>query len=96
MSKLSRKAVRPSTPFRFDVLAQLANIPASITLYELLRPSKSTRDILREVLLDAEIFITQIPAMSGEEDDRHCHHTSKQFFYITFTPEDMQVKEKHD
>ena len=33
-----------TTPYRFDVLTQLANIPARITLYELLRLSKSTRD----------------------------------------------------
>jgi len=40
--------VGPSTPFRFVVLAQLANIPARIILYELLRLSKSTRDALKE------------------------------------------------
>jgi len=85
-----------STPFCFDVMAQLANIPAWITLYELLRLSKSTRNALREALADAEVFVTQIPAICGEEDDSHCHHTSKQFRCITFTPEDMQVKGKHD
>jgi len=36
--------VGPLTPFCFDVLAQLANIPARIILYELLGFSKSTRD----------------------------------------------------
>ena len=41
-------------------------------------------------------FYNQIPAMCGEKDDRHCHHNSKQFSCITFTPEDMQVKRKHD
>ena len=40
--------------------------------------------------------MTQILAMYREEDDGHCHHTSKQFPYITFNPEDMQVKRKHD
>ena len=89
-------SVEPSTPFHFVVLAQLTNIPPRITLYELLRLSKSTRDALREALADAKIFITQIPAMSGEEDDRHCHHTSKKFSCITFTSEDMQVKEKYN
>ena len=39
-----------STPFRLDVLAQLANILTRITLYELLRLSKSTREALREAL----------------------------------------------
>ena len=41
-----------STPYRFDVLAQLANIPTRITLYELLRLSKSIREALREALAD--------------------------------------------
>ena len=45
-----------SAPYCFDVLAQLANIPARITLYELLRLSKSTREALREALADAEVF----------------------------------------
>jgi len=40
--------------------------------------------------------MTQIPTMCGEEDGKHCHHVSKQFSCITFTPEDMQVKRKHD
>jgi len=38
----------------------------------------------------------QIPAICGEEDDNHCHHTSKQFPCITCTPEDMQVKGKYN
>ena len=41
-----------STPFRFDALAQLANILARITLYELWRLSKSMREALREALTD--------------------------------------------
>jgi len=93
---LQKNGVEPSTPFHFDVLAQLANIPARITLYELLRLSKSTKDAFRKVLADAEFFVTQIPAICEEEDDNHCRHTLKQFSYITFTPEDMQVKGKYD
>jgi len=58
-------------------MAQLANIPARITLYELLRLSKSTKDALREALADAEIFVIQFPALCAEEDDNHCHHTLK-------------------
>ena len=97
MSKLFRKnSLRPSTPFRLNVLARQANIPARITLYELLRLFKSIRDALREALIDAEVFVTQIPAICVEEDDNHCHDTSKQFPYITLTPYDIQVKEKHD
>ena len=50
------KAKGTSAPYRFDVLTQLANIPARITLYELLRLSKSTREALREALADAEVL----------------------------------------
>jgi len=49
------KAKGSSAPCRFDILAQLANILASITLYELLRLSTSTREALREVLADTEV-----------------------------------------
>jgi len=69
----------PSTPFRFDAMALLANIPARITFCELLRFSKSIRDVLREALADAEVFMIRISAICGEEDDNHFHHTSKQF-----------------
>ena len=41
-------------PFRFDILAQLANIPARITIHELLRLSKETREALRDALADSE------------------------------------------
>ena len=44
---LWKGCVGPSTPFCFDVIVQLANIPARITLYELLRLYKSTRDALK-------------------------------------------------
>jgi len=76
-----------STPFRFNVLAQLANLPAQITLYKLLRLSKSIRKALREALANSEAFIAQIPALCEKKDDGHCHHTSKLF--------SMQIKEKH-
>src|SRR3954468_13760655 len=49
-----------SQPFCFDIINQLANIPARITLYELLKLSKSTREALREALADAEVFVTQL------------------------------------
>src|SRR3954466_1751952 len=55
------KTVEVSQPFRFDIINQLANILARITLYEHLRLSKSTREALREVLADAEVFVTQLP-----------------------------------
>ena len=78
-----------TTPYRFDVLAQLANIPARITLYELLRLSKSTREALREALTDAEVFMTQIPAELKEENKEDCLHASQNAPYITFKPDDM-------
>ena len=62
-----------TSPYRFDVLAQLANIPARITLYELLRLSKSTREALQEALANAEVFMTQVPK---EEDVENCLHLS--------------------
>ena len=60
---LQKGNVEGSTPFHFDILAQLANIPARITLYELLRLLKSTREALIEALADSEIFTAQIPAV---------------------------------
>jgi len=42
-----------NTLFRFDILAQLANIPARITLHELLCISKKTREALRNALADS-------------------------------------------
>jgi len=84
------------TPYRFDVLAQLANIPARITLYELLRLSKSTRKALREALAAAEVFKAQIPAGPQEEDEEDCLHACQNAPCITFTSNDRQVKGKHD
>ena len=60
---LQKGGVGPSTLFHFDVMTKLANILARITLYELLRLSKSTRNAFREALVDAEVFMTQIPAI---------------------------------
>jgi len=82
-----------STPYRFDVLAQLANIPARIILYELLRLSKSTRETLREALADVEVFMAQIPAGTQEGDVEDCLHAFQNTPCITFTTDDMQVKE---
>ena len=78
---LPKSSAGPSTPFHFDVLAQLANIPTRIILYEFLRLFKSTRDALREALANAEVFITQIPATREEEDGGHCHHASNSFLH---------------
>src|SRR3954463_1652169 len=62
------KAVEVSQHFRFDIINQLANIPARITLYELLKLSKSTREALREALADAEVFVTQLPIGSAIDE----------------------------
>jgi len=40
--------------------------------------------------------VTLVPAICEEEDDNHCHHIPKQLSCITFAPEDMQVKKKHE
>jgi len=53
--RVLKKTLAPGldAPFRFDILAQLANIPARITVYELLRLSKETRDALRDALANS-------------------------------------------
>ena len=84
------KAIEVSQPYRFDIINQLANIPARITIYALLRLSKSTREALREALADAEVFVTQLPADPPLEEFQSLNvsHVSAS---IVFTPEDMQV-----
>ena len=47
-----------NSPFRFDILAQLANISACITLHKILCLSKETREALRDALADLESFLT--------------------------------------
>ena len=60
-----------NAPLRFDILAQLANIPTRITLHELLRLSKKTREALRDALSDSESFLTQVP-ISAKDDEASC------------------------
>jgi hypothetical protein len=86
-------------PFRFNVMAQLANIPARITLHELLRLSKPTRDALQEALADAEAFSIHFPISKENKEDKQCPRcclTSEEMLAITFTPDDMQIKGKHN
>ena len=53
---LSKDKARGSLrPYHFNVLAQLANISARIILYEFLRLSKSTREALREALVELRL-----------------------------------------
>src|SRR5438445_2345737 len=88
------KAVEVSQPFRFKIINQLANIPARITLYELLKLSKSTREALREVLADAEVFVTQLP-IGSTIDESHSLNISCVPIDIVFTPEYMQFQGRH-
>src|SRR3954466_14775933 len=88
------KAIEVSQPFRFNIINQLANIPARITLYELLKLSKSTREALREALADAEVFVTQLP-IGSTIDEPHSLNVSRVPTDILFTPEDMQVQGRH-
>jgi len=74
----------------------LGNIPTSITLHELLRLSKSTREALRETLADTEAFMARILATPEEEDEKKYLHASQHVPCITFTPHNMQVKGKHN
>ena len=80
------------TPFRFDILAQLANIPARITIHELLRLSKETREALRDALANSESFLTymsEIPNDDAQFSCSECHHVQSKVPAITFTAEDM-------
>jgi len=49
-----------NVPFRFDILAQLANTLARITIHELLCLSKETREALRDALANSELFLTHM------------------------------------
>jgi len=88
------------TPFRFDILAHLVNILARITIHELLRLSKETREALRDVLANSETFLTCIPEVSNhnvQSSCPECHHVQSRVPAITFTAEDMLLQDnKHD
>jgi len=77
-----------NAPFRFDILAQLANILAHITLHELL-----------DALADSESFLTQVPAISTDDNGVPCPlmSSSTTTDAFIFTSEDMLLKDnKHD
>nr|ABD63076.1 hypothetical protein 17.t00003 [Asparagus officinalis] len=102
-NKALRKDVLESLkgPFQFDVLAQLGNIPARITLFVLLRLSRSTREAFREALADNETFLDFIPPNPTKktlEAYPQCHQIFQgRMPCITFSLEDMHVsKPKHD
>ena len=87
-------------PFRFDILAQLANIPARITIHELLRLSKETREALRDALANSKSFLTYMPEIPKDDTQSacpECHHVQSKVPAITFTAEDILLKDnKHD
>jgi len=71
------------------------NISARITLHELLRLSKKIREALRDVLANLESFLTQVPTPTKKDGAscRQCHLVQHQVSCITFTPEDMLLKD---
>ena len=87
-------------PFHFDILAQLANIPARIIIHELLRLSKETREALRDALANSESFLTYLPEIPKDDAQSpcpECHHVQSKVPAITFTAEDMLLKDnKHN
>ena len=64
-------------------------------MHEILRLSKKMREALRDALADSESFLTQVPIPT--KDDRascpQCHILQQQVSCITFTPEDMFLKD---
>ena len=87
-------------PFRFDILAQLANIPTRITIHELLHLSKETREALRDALANSESEMIHMPETPREDTQPscfECHHVQLKVPAITFIAEDMLLKDnKHN
>ena len=99
MNLLRRILLEDSTLLFVDILVQMANIPAHITLHELICLSKKMREALRDVLADSESFLTQIPTPVKEDGAScpQCHIVQQQVSCITFTPEDILLKDnRHD
>ena len=61
-----------NAPFHFDILSQLANISAHITLHELLCLSKETIEALKDALVDSKTFLTQVPVIPTDDDRIPC------------------------
>ena len=70
------------TPFRFDILAQLANISARITIHELLRLSRETREALRDTLANSESFLTCMPEVPDDEMQSPCSECHLSLIHI--------------
>src|SRR3954464_11325970 len=86
---LPSEAGQPTTVFRFDILKQLAQILAWITLLELLKLSKATREALREALANADTFATHIFTKEALTAINRANS-------ISFLDEDLQVRGMHD
>lgn len=86
--------MRQEAHILIDVITQLANTPACITLYRLLQLSKATREALREGLVDSDFFLAQNVELSIDVDDSCplCRQVMRQVPCVMFSPEDMQVK----
>src|SRR3954470_15732640 len=55
----------------------------------------STQEALREALADAKVFVTQL-SIGPTVEEPHSLSISCVLTDVVFTPEDMQVQEKHD
>lgn len=87
------------TPFQFDILAELANIPDWIIIHEFLHLSKEFRDALREALINSESFIVHLPKSKDKETGAVCQlcHQVIAMPSITFTLENVLIKDpNHD
>jgi len=54
------------------------------------------REELRDALADLESFLMQVPSILTDDNETpcpYCHLTSQQVLSITFTPEDMLLKD---
>jgi len=81
-------------------IRRLANIPVHINIHELLCLSKETREALRDALADSESFLTHMRETPQDDTQSlcsECHHVQPKVPAITFTAEDMLLKDnKHD
>lgn len=80
-----------AAPFKFDILVQLVNIPARITIHELQHLSIETRDALREALADFVILDSNYIPDRGRMSILLVA-SSFNIPSITFTTENMLVK----
>ena len=75
-------------------------ISPRITILELLRLLKETREALRDALANSESFLTCMPEIPNDDAQSpcpECHHVQSKVPAVTFTAEDMLLKDnKHD